>query len=288
MNFDRLLRRTPLQRIFARRATTRLTVLAFHQVMAVEQFEHQLDYLAEVANPVDLAQVIAALDGGSLPPRAVLVTFDDGDRSVLDQASPLLAAHRIPAVAFVCTGYLDTDRPFWWAEVGQIVGPARAAEIVRRLKQVPDSERVAEIDRLRRTATTQPMPQLETGELAALEAAGIAIGNHTVSHPLLDRCDDRQLDTEIRAAHAHLTESLGRSPVSFAYPNGNWDPRAEPILSQLGYRIAFSFDHRQTSLPPPNPLRVSRVRVNDYTSLDRFALILSGLHPFLHRLRGRD
>ena len=39
---------------------------------------------------------------------------------------------------------------------------------------------------------------------------------------------------------------------------------------------------------PGHPLRLSRVRVNSDTSLDRFAIILSGLHPALHHARGRS
>jgi hypothetical protein len=50
--------------------------------------------------------------------------------------------------------------------------------------------------------------------------------------------------------------------------------------------VAFLFDHRLAPLPLREPLRISRLRVNSDTSTDRFRIILSGLHPTVHRVRG--
>jgi peptidoglycan/xylan/chitin deacetylase (PgdA/CDA1 family) len=130
------------------------------------------------------------------------------------------------------------------------------------------------------------IPQLRSEDVRDLESAGVAIGNHTLTHPCLPRCTDDVLRQEIVQAHEKLTALLTTAPEAFAYPNGDWDPRAEACLAGLGYRSGFVFDHRISRLPLRNPLRVSRVRVNSSTSLDRFELILSGLHPVLHRLRG--
>jgi peptidoglycan/xylan/chitin deacetylase (PgdA/CDA1 family) len=127
---------------------------------------------------------------------------------------------------------------------------------------------------------------LRSQDLLDLESAGVVIGNHTLTHPCLPRCTDDVLRREITQAHERLTALLTTTPEAFAYPNGDWDPRAESCLADLGYRSGFVFDHRISRFPVRNPLRVSRVRVNSYTNLDRFELILSGLHPALHRLRG--
>jgi peptidoglycan/xylan/chitin deacetylase (PgdA/CDA1 family) len=129
--------------------------------------------------------------------------------------------------------------------------------------------------------------QLEKDELGLLQDAGVEIGNHTWTHPCLDRCSDDVLRAEIRKAHLALTDVLGRPPRAFAYPNGNWDLRAERELERLGYGAAFLFDHRLARLPA-DPLRLSRLRVSSDTSLDRLATIISGLHPALHRARGRS
>ena len=208
----------------------------------------------------------------------------------------------IPAVAFVLTSLLGSDRPFWWVEVEALVcnggtagsgydgaasGRATPTSYVRKLKTVSDQERRDVITRLRETASrpADPMPQLGSDELLALEAAGIDVGNHTVSHPCLDRCDDDTARSQVRGAHKSLTAVLGHVPRAFAYPNGNFDARAEQVLKEQAYQVAFLFDHRLTPTIPPDPLRISRLRVSTTTSLDRFAAIVSGLHPAVHHAR---
>jgi peptidoglycan/xylan/chitin deacetylase (PgdA/CDA1 family) len=295
---DAALRWSPAQVFFRRRAALRLAVLAYHGVDDPETFDRQLSYLLRAAVPVSLDEVADAITGRRrLPPRSVLVTFDDGHRSVLESGLPLLRERGVPAVAFVVAGLLDTDQPFWWTEATHLVrakGTADGyagltpAQVVRRLKAVPNAERLRAIEALRRTARRPAprQPQLRRSELAELESGGIAVENHTMTHPCLDRCDDDTLRAEVRDAHALLHAALGRPPRAFAFPNGNWDPRAERELEEEGYLAGFLFDHRLSTRAPGNPLRISRLRVGANTSLDRFAAILSGLHPAVHHARG--
>jgi peptidoglycan/xylan/chitin deacetylase (PgdA/CDA1 family) len=295
---DTALRWSPAQLLFRVRAAGHLTVLAYHGIDDPDRFRQQLRYLVRTTRPVSLEQVAAAVTGtGTLPERATLLTFDDGARSLVESGLPLLGERGLPAVAFVVAGLLDTDTPFWWTEVERLAGnggrvkglPGRTpAELVRRLKRLPDAERLAAVEELRRTADAPapPMPQLRRSELARLESAGVAVGNHTLTHPILPRCDDGTVETEVAQAHRALGEALGHPPTAFAYPNGDRDARAERLLATLGYTTAFLFDHRVNPRPPGHPLRISRVRVNSDTGPDRFAAIVSGLHPAVHHVRG--
>ena len=47
----------------------------------------------------------------------MLITFDDGYRSVSRIGAPILAAHRLPAVVFVCTDPIANRRLLWFDEV---------------------------------------------------------------------------------------------------------------------------------------------------------------------------
>jgi peptidoglycan/xylan/chitin deacetylase (PgdA/CDA1 family) len=295
---DAALRMSPAQPVFHWRAARRLAVLAYHGVDDPDRFAQHLDHLRGTACPVSIDQVLSAFEGGApLPRRAVLVTFDDGHRSVLDVGMPLLRERGIPAVAFVVAGLVDTDAPFWWTEVIELAGrggsvagmpPLAPPDVVRALKRVPDDRRRAAIDELRRTASgpVTATPQLSSAELRTLESAGIAIGNHTWSHPCLGRCSDDVVRDEIERAHRALRDALGHAPASFAYPDGQHDPRASWALRDLGYRAAFLFDHRLSAPRPRDRMAVSRLRVNSTTTLDRFRTITSGLHPTVHRARG--
>jgi peptidoglycan/xylan/chitin deacetylase (PgdA/CDA1 family) len=299
-SLELFLRWSPVQVAFMLQAVRRLTVLAYHGIDDAASFRHQLTYLARATRPVSLDEVLTAMRGGrSLPARAVLLTFDDGHRSLLETGLPLLQERGFPAVAFIVPGVLDTDQPFWWTETEQLLGQGGRSErypgltpaaMVWRLKRVPDAERLEVIAELRETANgpSPRTPQLRRAELPLLEGAGITIGNHSVTHPCLPHCDDAKAVAEVTEAHRLLRDALGREPAAFAYPNGDWDQRAEQALAAAGYETAFLFDHRSNPSTPRHPLRISRLRVNSTTSLGRFAMIVSGLHPALHRARGRS
>ncbi|WP_328907691.1 polysaccharide deacetylase family protein [Streptomyces sp. NBC_00234] len=293
---DRALRRSPAQLWFRHRAVGRLAVLGYHGVEDPAAFAAQLDRLIRTARPVSLGQVEAAVrDGVPLPPRSVLVTFDDGDPSVLEHGLPLLTERGIPAVCFVIAGLIGTDEPFWWDELEHLLAhggtyrglsrdiPPHAAAYA--LKQLPDAQRLHSFAELRKTAsvTAPRRRQLTAADLRTLEAGGVTIGSHTLTHPCLDRCDETTVLDEVHESHRLLTAHLGHAPTAFAYPNGDFDARADAVLRELGYRSGFLYDHALSDPAAQHPLRLSRLRVSTRTSPARFATVLSGLQPAVYR-----
>jgi peptidoglycan/xylan/chitin deacetylase (PgdA/CDA1 family) len=296
---DTLLRWSVPQVLFRRRTAQKLTVLAYHAINDEERFAAHLGYLSKQTHPVSLDEVIDACSGRwSLPERAVLVTFDDADITTRDVALPLLRERGIPAVAFVVAGVVDTDRPFWWIEVEELIArdsmegrdSSLPQEVVRRLRLASDNQRMAVLDQLRQRHgdETVRVAQLNSSDLLRLESSGIEVGNHSLTHASLARCDDDRIWDEVAEAHKRLTQYLGHAPRSFAYPDGQWDARVRRAVAEAGYEAAFLFDHRLNDLRPPDPLGISRVRVDSTTSLARFATIVSGLHPAIHHARGRS
>ncbi len=116
-------------------------------------FEHHLDLLEERgARVLPLTEAVERLALGSLPPRAVALTFDDGYASVVETAWPLLRKRDLPATLFVCTDYLTGARRFDWD----------TAE--------PPAER-------HRLATAD--------QLVEAHGEGLHLGSHTRTHPWL-------------------------------------------------------------------------------------------------------
>jgi peptidoglycan/xylan/chitin deacetylase (PgdA/CDA1 family) len=296
---NRALSRSPVQPLFRWRAQSCLSVLAYHGIHNPQRFEQHLDYLVKYMHPVSLNEVVEAMNNRYiLPKHAVLVTFDDGERSIYEVGLPMLRERAIPAAVFVVAGLLDTETPLWWTEVelllrnGGIIpeySQLPLHKIIRILKQVDDIKRLEVIEKLRQTAISPLgcIPQLRRHELATLESAGISVGNHTLTHPCLNRCSNEKIVHEIYQAHDRLTSDLGHAPCAFAYPNGDADNRASKVLADLGYSLAFLFDHRHSPINPVDRYRISRLRVDSDTPLDRFRIILSGLHPAIHHALGR-
>jgi len=284
--------------IFRRSVHGKLAVLAYHSVDDEDSLARHLDFIARNCRPVSMQDVLDAINGSAqLPDGAVLVTFDDADATVLNKARPLLVERGIPAVAFVIASLLDTNKQLWTKEARDLVrsgGSASDVEgldadlAVRRMKQMPDERRLATLEELRRTAggPASPAAQLRAGDLRVLRSSGIEIGNHTMTHPCLDRCSEERIAEEITAAHRVLT-SAGVEPRALAYPNGNMDRRVTDIVGALGYEAAFLFDHRLNGEKINDRLAISRLRVNSTDSLDRFRAVVTGLHPAFMALRER-
>jgi peptidoglycan/xylan/chitin deacetylase (PgdA/CDA1 family) len=198
-------------------------------------------------------------------------------------------------VAFVVAGLVDTELPFWWTEVEELARRSRAEGldrsspevVVRTLRRAPDEQRMAVLEILRRQHGDGivRVPQLTSSDLRRLESSGIEVGNHSLTHASLARCDDDKIRHEVHEAHRRLARSLGHRPRSFAYPDGQWDARVRQAVA--GYEAAFLFDHRVNDPRPADPFGISRVRVDSATRPARFATIVSGLHPAIHHARGR-
>lgn len=100
-------------------------------------------------------------------------------------------------------------------------------------------------------------------QLREMEAAGVSIGNHSVSHPhMIRRLDGesesewrRRMRREITDAQARLEEELDDPMRVFAYPYGEYSPAVESIVRDLDFVAfgqqsgAFGADSRYTSLP---------------------------------------
>lgn len=84
-------------------------------------FTEHLEVLRRYGRPMQLRQLIRALQGGTLPRRAVVITFDDGYADNLYGARPLLERYDTPATVFVTTGYVGQRREFWWDELERLL-----------------------------------------------------------------------------------------------------------------------------------------------------------------------
>lgn len=295
---DSALRRSPLQMV-ARAAAGGIPILAYHDIVDPNSFEAHLRYINDHYRAVRLTDIIAALNGEPMPPRSILVTLDDGDPSVFHVGLPLLRKYEIPSVAFVISSLVGTTKMLWTREVPMLVergGRVRSQPsigpdaMVRFLKRLDDRSRIDAMDDLRRSAKSlpPPAPQIDWSDLKAIDEEGLmCIEDHSFSHPQLDRCSAERVRDEVVRSADLFQRALGRRPRAFAYPDGAHSSEAVGVLASQGYEAGFLFDHRRARISSGDRWGISRVRVNSTTSLDRFAIILSGLHPTLHRLRGR-
>jgi phosphatidylinositol alpha-1,6-mannosyltransferase len=263
-------------------SSARLSTLLFHKVPTVvdplvsseldlPRFEQILDVVAANANVLPLAEATAALQRGTLPPRAVALTFDDGYAEWIDNVSPALRRRGLPATFFVTTGQLGGAEVLWHERImaavralparGAVLPPGVAgfsdldvpgcrerlvAQLQERLKYAPLGQRLDAIEHLESQACAPLiLPRgFDAASVRTLHSQGFEIGAHTVHHPILNECTPQQARTEIAECKAELEAIIGGPVHSFAYPNGRpgEDFRAEHValVKAAGYRNAVT------------------------------------------------
>lgn len=181
----------------------------------------------------------------------MVVTFDDGFRSVLDLAFPVLSDLGLPATLFVVTDQVGLKKPPGWSGVDHwLEGPHRSE-----------------------------LEMLAWDELRRLADAGWEIGSHTRSHPRLTELDDRALADELSGSRARCEEMLDRPCYSLAYPFGIHDDRVVQAASAAGYDTAVTLPR---SFARAEPLAWPRVGV--YHSDGRLAFAAK-VSPVVRALR---
>jgi hypothetical protein len=130
---------------------------------------------------------------------------------------------------------------------------------------------------------------LRLAELKRLAEAGMSIGAHTLSHPVLSLCSEEEARREIQESKINLERALGRPVWAFAYPFGNpatMGERELRVAREAGFACAFlNVEHWDAE--PANLFALPRTHVTAATTLPEFAAHLSGLHARLQRAVGR-
>lgn len=209
----------------------------------VEVFEAHCRFIAEACTPISMEQFRAARAGAAvLPPRPVLVTFDDGYRSVLDRALPFLERYGIPAIVFVCSDPVLRSQRFWFDTLAERDG----ADAVPRAAAHPYDAwcalRESLATRFDESDAHRPMTVAELRQLAS--STLVEIGGHTQSHPRLALADIEAQRREILGCRTALEEVLGAPVRTFAYPFG--EPRTHytddtvTAVRNAGFDTAFT------------------------------------------------
>jgi len=205
----------------------------------VARFAEQMAWLAASGHPViPLAAVPAVLAGpASAGPPAVVLTFDDGYRSLLTHAQPILQRHGFAATLFLTTNAVGEPS---YASQGDFACSAPAND-----------------------------PPLTWAELRGLQAAGWAIESHGCTHrPLASLPPPEQL-SELRQSRAAIAQHLGTTPAFYAFPYGSYNRHALRALAPAGYQAGFSV-HTGPATPASDPRRLPRIELTATTELATF------------------
>lgn len=198
-------------------STGEAVVLAYHAVgdlsgdllqeyaVPAARLAEQLDDFARRGHTfVDLGTLLRALAGEErLPPKAVLVTFDDAYVDLLREGCAVLEDRGVPAVTFAVAGSLGGVND--WRREG-----------------------------------ARELPLLDAEGLREAAVRGIEVGSHCMTHRQLPKVPPEELDVELRGSAEALERAGLPRPRALAYPHGEWSNEVAAAVHAAGYEAAFT------------------------------------------------
>ncbi len=294
-------------------AKGRLSIFIFHRVLPqadalfpdevdAVRFDQMVAWLKAWFQVLPLDAAVRQLQAGALPARAAAITFDDGYADNHTQALPILQRHGVKATFFIATGFLDGGR-MWNDTVIEAVRGCKAPlldldslglgrhaltdmasrrlairHVIRSIKYRAVPERQALVNDIAEMAAA-PLPvdlMMTSSQVQQMQHAGMQIGAHTGSHPILARLSPTDARQEIVQSRDRLQALTGQRVGLFAYPNGkagtDYLPEQARLVEELGFDAAVTTDWG-AACTHTDPFRLPRFTPWDRSRM-RFALRL--------------
>ncbi len=225
-----------------RRKDGGITILSYHSLddlgtplsVSPGLFRSQMAALTEMGcRTFTMSQVASHLaERRPFPPRSMAITFDDGFANLATEGMPVLQEYGLAATVYIITGMVG--RRTHWTDRG---------------------------------ASLPSLPILTWGQIESLQAGGVEVGAHSVTHGFLTQYADAALKTELEASRETLESALGSEVRAFAYPQGDYNRRVTAAVRAAGYTTAVTVDQGRAG-PESDPLLLPRLLVSGNTTPD--------------------
>ena len=250
------------------------------QLTSLRTLEHQLDWIGRRCQFLPPDELGEGLESGRQFRRPVaLVTFDDGYQDVYTHAFPLLKRKGIPALVFVVTESIDAarglDHDALYTLLGRefsegkctlealnrLLAPSRVPPLRNfrpgsgtlgrfaatriLLETLPQEALRRLLDS--RGANPEKAPGSQGGAalmtwpmLREMSEAGITIGSHSATHPLLTQESRERVGRELVESRRRISRRLQAAIRHFAYPDGGFDVGVVREVAAAGYRFGYT------------------------------------------------
>lgn len=259
----------------------KVTILLFHDIK-VKTAEKTFVYLNKKYNIIDLNDLIDAIekkDFRKIPPKALIITFDDGHIRNYEML-PVIKKHQIPITIFLCAGIINTNRHFWFKFENNSISTSD-------LKLVANEERLELLSKVgfkqdKEFENPQALQKQQIDEMSPF----VNMQSHTLYHPILPKCKDDIAKSEILLSKEILENEYNFNINAISYPNGDYSDRDIELSKIAGYKCGITVDYGFNT-KNTNPFKLKRISVNDTDDLNELIVKSSGVWAFIKTQNGR-
>ncbi len=265
-------------------------------------FRRLLVVLKQSFHPMALPTMVEAIrQGESLPPRSIAITFDDGYANNYHLAANVLEELKLPWSVFLPVGLVESRGRQWiddvrvlihrgnrkqlrfrwdgqelYFELGNTQQKRHAVQrIIELCRYAPEESRAQRLNELYAQYSSNELVALREqfntfapmtwDQVRELQAAGVEVGNHSLSHVALSQQSPEGLRREIFESRDLLRARIGEHSPYFSYPYGRPDaisPEVEAVLSEAGYCGALTLEQNTIDCTRPKLLQLPRLIVS--------------------------
>ena len=255
-----------------------VTFVVYHDI-SPEIADIHFSVLKKHYTPISLTDFLESRKTGTLnalPPRSLVITFDDGHESNYS-LKPIIEKNRIPVVIFLCAGIIGTKRHFWFRH--------DTTYDIEALKVCPDEQRLKRLENLgfdERKEYDHPQA-LTTEEIQDLsQNPFFSLQSHSETHPCLPQCPPGKSYHEIFQSKVDLESNYSLQVYAFAYPNGDYSDREIAFVQKAGYTCALTCDPGFNDAATPL-FTLKRIDMNYDADINELLVRASGLWAYVQR-----
>jgi len=173
-------------------------------------FRDHMSWIADQGfTTISVGQLAEVRSGSrSLPPRPLVITFDDGLADFANHALPVLRSFGHASTMYVTTAAT-------WSREPRTLGGRLA---------------------------------MSAGQIAEAAAAGVEMGGHGHEHPQLDLLPAARVRAELHRCKDRLEQLVGTEVASFAYPHGYHRATTRRLVREAGFTSACAVRNRVSHL----------------------------------------
>lgn len=300
-------------------------ILAYHRILDIESdelhsgdpdlvsagcaaFDAQIKFIKEHYTPITFEmfkQIEVSSEGA--PSNPIIITFDDGFADNYFNAYPILKKYNIPATFFISTGYIDTNKYFWFdglanflkhAEGGgycfgegmlnvMLSDSSRIDEIGRVIAYLlgcSNELRISLVDEIRQkfVGSMSRVNKLDcamsSDQIREMSENGMEFGSHSVSHPILNKLSIIDLNKELAESKQFIENITSKECICLSYPNGKIENAGPEVISaaeSFGYRYACYYSESVDASNKYSKYTLNRIAVERYIGLSYFKMRLA-------------
>jgi len=223
--------------------------------------------------------LVESIAKGTTLKDAVVITFDDGYKSIYSDIFPLLEKHKVPVTIFLVSDTVGTEKEIWADTLRNLKknsGSNSHIPDVEYFKCIPDREKNRRIEELiatyKYTPSQRSMLSWSEGQ-EMLDSGLVSFGSHSKTHPCLTMMDAEEAKVEILESKRELESRLNIESKHFSYPNGDYDSSHIKMLEGVYQSASTIVPGINDATTNPYELR----RIEGSVNVGVLAMKISGL-----------